>query len=461
MSIEDLTHILRNMTLGNGSATSPAGPSQPSMFAAKEIAATLKTFSGKSEHLESFINNIDRFFNRYGRTQDNSLSEFVYLAICSKIIGEAGDFLACRPDLDTWPQIRDALRLKYGDRVDRNVLQQQFLFLTKNKNESVIDFLERLKTIKMRLNLKINSDSNLSNEIKQLMIQQNEVSAVTVLLSNVHSELRTLLMISNTKTIDDATTLVLNHSLMEQQINYRPSHSNPRPSQPMNRPVRQQYYPPGNSYSQHFPQTYYANEHRTISHNVPQTFTPSNNFKPPQQSSFYNRPSNSFPSQPINLQPRQLPPKRYFTNEQVFGKPKNVFAPKNSHKPPNRAEPMSITMNTRLSQNRQNTYEPEPMSTTTNFNRNSRPNAFLPSGPRNFISEELFNLEHPSDESISPVNPNSEGPSIPEQHPHSDSYYPHMESNYSPKQSYTASYVESCPPNDQFFQEKDYLEEVP
>ncbi|KAL3273140.1 hypothetical protein HHI36_014594 [Cryptolaemus montrouzieri] len=43
--------------------------------AAEEIANTLRPFSGRSEHLEYFINAIDKFFDRYGRTADNSLTE--------------------------------------------------------------------------------------------------------------------------------------------------------------------------------------------------------------------------------------------------------------------------------------------------------------------------------------------------------------------------------------------------
>lgn len=112
ISIDNLANNLNKMSLSGNSAT------VPSIQAAKEIANTLRPFSGRSKHLESFINSIDKFHNRYGITTDNSLNEFVFASICAKIVDEAADFLLCRPDLDTWPQIKQALKNKFGDKVD-------------------------------------------------------------------------------------------------------------------------------------------------------------------------------------------------------------------------------------------------------------------------------------------------------------------------------------------------------
>nr|CAI5868931.1 unnamed protein product [Callosobruchus analis] len=98
-------------------------------------------------------------------------------------------------------------------------------------------------------------------------------------------------------------------------------------------------------------------------------------FSQPQQPYFTKNiaPKQQFPSQPINL-PTPLPVKHNFpTNRQVFGPPQpqnNVFHPKNSHKP---------------------TQKPEPMDTATR--QTVRSNRFKPSGPRNFVAEELYNTE--------------------------------------------------------------------
>lgn len=95
----------------------------------------------------------------------------------------------------------------------------------------------------MRLNLKINSDREIDPATKLVLINQNEITAVTVLISNANSELRTLLLLKNPKTIEDATSLVINYSLLEQQVNIR--YQNPKPLQ---RPTYQTNKPHQNNF---------------------------------------------------------------------------------------------------------------------------------------------------------------------------------------------------------------------
>lgn len=92
---------------------------------------------------------------------------------------------------------------------------------------------------------------------------------------------------------------------------------------------------------------------------VPSSFQP--NYKP------------HFPSQPISI--RAQPVKNNFpTNRQVFGSQKNVFHPKNAPRPTNLPEPMSTS------------------SRLPSRQISQRYNYFNPSGPRNFVSEELTNI---------------------------------------------------------------------
>ncbi|KAK9881378.1 hypothetical protein WA026_016269 [Henosepilachna vigintioctopunctata] len=315
----------------------------------------------RSEHLESFLNSADRFYERYGRTQDNSLSEFVYASICSKIIDDAGNFILCRPDLQTWPEVKQTLKEKFGDKIDRHVLQQQFIFITRNKTENISNFIERLELTKMRLNLKINSDPHIDPQTKLSLIQQNEVTAITVLISNSNDELRTLLMLKNPKDIDEATSLVLNHSLMEQQINFRyqPWDRNANKFQP--RPINHQRQNNFNSYRN---QSFNNRTREWMSHfqnsNIPTYF------------------NNQDQQSPIDFEHRSVQ-HNYPTNEQVFGKQRNVFAPNNSYKPSFKATPMSTT--SRM-----------PSARSNNVQNNHRKSYFAKTGPANFISEEYSGI---------------------------------------------------------------------
>lgn len=62
----------------------------------------------------------------------------------------------------------------------------------------------------------INADNSITQATKIALITQAELTAIiTVLVHNISSELRTILMIHNPKTLEDASILVFNHSLIE------------------------------------------------------------------------------------------------------------------------------------------------------------------------------------------------------------------------------------------------------
>ncbi|GJQ71448.1 hypothetical protein Trydic_g11173 [Trypoxylus dichotomus] len=124
----------------------------------------------------------------------------------------------CRPDLNTWPDVKTALRDNYGDRTDRQTLMREFLQLSRNKNENILEFLERLKLFKSRVEVKIHTDIRLSAEQKTLLINQNELNALDVLAANSDNNLRLLLDIKPANNLASATDIVIRHYHNEQRI---------------------------------------------------------------------------------------------------------------------------------------------------------------------------------------------------------------------------------------------------
>ncbi|KAL1489539.1 hypothetical protein ABEB36_013493 [Hypothenemus hampei] len=280
------------MSLSNSASNQPI----PNIFNVKAIAEYLPFFDGDKDQLECFIDRCEKFYNNYGRTTDRN-------------------FLMCRLDLTSWPLIKEALREHYGDRIDRQTLTREFLQLNRHRNESIVDFLERLKLMKSQVEVKIQTDESLNDGQKVILMNQNELNTLDVLSANTDDNLRLLLDLKQPNTLTAASDIVIRHFHNEMRINSLSRRQN-------------------------------NNIHTT---NKPQ-----------------------FPSQPMNIQPRQIPQK-FLTNRQVFGKPNNasnVFSPKNSHKPNHPLEPTS--------------------SRNTRFSRN---NVFRPSGPPNFIAKELYNAE--------------------------------------------------------------------
>lgn len=186
---------LRKMALNN----------TPTIQAAKAIADCFPIFDGNCMELEAFIFECDSFFNIFGTTTDNNLNHFAYSTIRTKLKGAVINFIMCRPDINTWPMIKQSLRENFGDRTDRQTLTREFLQLTKNRNETIIDFLNKVKRIKSRLEIKITSDKHLTNARKTLLIEQNETNAIDVLLANVDDNLRVKLDLTNPKSVNEAS----------------------------------------------------------------------------------------------------------------------------------------------------------------------------------------------------------------------------------------------------------------
>lgn len=208
--VDYLTKYLGKMSLNNNT---------PSINAAKAIADFLPTFDGNSEQLESFLSRCDKFYDSYGKTTDNGLNDFVFNVICSKLRNDVSNFLMCRPDINTWPQIKISLRQHFGDKIDRQTLIREFLQLLKNKNETILDFLEKLKQMKSRIEVKIQTDETLTNDQKVLLINQNELNALDILTANSDDNLRLLLDIKQPVDLSDAYDLVIKHFHNQSRIN--------------------------------------------------------------------------------------------------------------------------------------------------------------------------------------------------------------------------------------------------
>ncbi|KAL1489560.1 hypothetical protein ABEB36_013513 [Hypothenemus hampei] len=311
----------------------------------------LPTFSGKQEHLESFILSIDEFYSLYFNNSDEQ-RRLVTAAIKSKLVEDARNFYLSRPDLISWPEIKLGLRQKFGDPTTYFVLMQQLQYLKIERNEGIMPFVDRLKTFVQRIIAKIQCEV-VDPTSKATLLIQVENTSVLILTANSPQTLKTMLMIQRPTTLDDAVQCVVNYDMIESQVNF---------------------------INNNFPSTRNPTE-RSNNFKSNQNRTPPNIFRnqvhpvalPPQ-----NRPQ-TFPSQPIPIQSRPI--NRYYpTNAQVFGQSKPLLPGKRQDSP----TPMSTSTAGpfRLQQQRQ------PSVRYQNY--------FVPTGPRNFVSQELTNVEiHP------------------------------------------------------------------
>ncbi|KAG5864538.1 hypothetical protein JTB14_007593 [Gonioctena quinquepunctata] len=276
-----------------------------------------------------------------------------------------------RAELKNWPDLKNALKQCFSDRRDLDCLVLELTRSRPHKGEDLISFGTRLQLIRSSVAQRISNDTNLQADEKVYQISHYDKVALSTFIAGCTGVSRNNLHLKKPTSLEDAMAYINDFETL-----YGFSHENHKSKLNATATYRQTYTP--NMYSY-------------------------NNFQQPKTNQFYRQFSSTNPNfsarpnQPINIQPRQLPPQQYLTNKEVFGPPQNVFRPKQT--PSNqlpKPEPMStISRNpTRMSQ-RPFSQQPGPSF------RNHNPNYFQnsqrlvqPNLRPNFISEELFSNEY-------------------------------------------------------------------
>lgn len=270
---------------------------QSKMDLLKLHAECLPKFNGKSELLEGFIMEIDKFFNKYHETAGTSeiQKEMVLLLIKTKIIDEAQIYIQSNPQFDTWPEIKQALKDRFGEQTTIEMLQNQLNYMKINKNESYLEFIERLSQLKYKIQRKNAMNNNAA--IVQLLNDQIDKQALTTLLINVKPELSTIIRCKNIKNINDAIPVIQEDIELKnqqnpfrkfpinvQRPNWQQNTKSTFPSQPI--PIKQRPYVPQQKFPTH--QQVFGNREENV-------------FKPNQQSFRYQQPMSGISVHPRNI----------------------------------------------------------------------------------------------------------------------------------------------------------------
>lgn len=334
----------------------------------KYFGELLPRFNGNPNELQTFLIESDHFINQFGTTSNELINRYCFATIKSKLVDQAKTIVYSGPSCDTWTELKHLLNSKFGFKINFDVLQSEYQYMKRRSKESVSEFIDRVKEIKLQYDyqiqllglspLEINVYRNLSDKIGN-----------TVLYNNVDENSRNLLDLQP-KPFDDTCKMLENREIKRQQLYLHPTIPTPK--------------------------TTFSNSNVNPLHTIRKKYTDTD-----VQVPFYSRQFSSdnrqftsnrdFPSQPIQLKFNKNPETTFATNSQVFGRPTDVFKPN-----PN---------------NRSNYPKPEPMSIRTRNYPTKRPastqirreppnnrQVFRRSGPNDFISEELTNTEQTEQE---------------------------------------------------------------
>lgn len=315
-----------------------------------EYLKCLPEFDGNPNDLHNYITISESIINKfYDTANPNSFeNSYILFSITSKLQGNAKAVVNISGST-SWTELKDVLLRNFSDQRDEACLNRDMTMLRQMSNETAQKFYDRVIHL---LNL-ICSYVNLhetSEEAKTLKCNLYQELALKMYLAGIREPLGTTIRCMKPTKLSEA----LQYVIQEENVRYFQSTSSKFSMQPPRKPFES-------------PKPVFQNQHQVRPTFPTQNFvTPNNNF----------RQQNYFPSQPISIRQRtNLPPPKYFTNSQVFGKPQNsnVFKPNANRQLP-KPTPMSIsTRNTG-----------KPLNYFPNANPNAKPN---------FVSEELYNTE--------------------------------------------------------------------
>lgn len=317
---------------------------------------TIPNFNGDSHTLEVFLEHCEFLINTYARVDAprDPINGFLIRAVIGKLTGNALMLVGSRPEIREWNSLKDLLRLSFGDNRNLDCLVQELIIMKPYKNESYVSFGQRIQKGRSAIASKLIS-MRLDAAERAFQIKNYDELSLKTFIRGLSGRIQDMVRLRNPDSLELAISYVIeeeNFALNQKQfLNYNTKSENP------------------NLFKNNIPKQSIS----SIPNVSQQSYYAQNSF--PQRS--------QFPSQPINLQHRQNAPQRkFYTNAQVFG-PRdsnasrvNVFKPTGQQQY-NKPEPMSIS------------------TRNTNFanKQNNRNDYFKTNGPRNFVSQELNNIE--------------------------------------------------------------------
>lgn len=319
---------------------------------------TIPEYDGNPATLAIFIQSAEYLINNFSDRNNlqNPQNEFLLRSVIGKLSGRALNLIGSRGNLTNWNSIKTLLLQFFSDSRDENCLVGDLLHIRQGKNENPISFGNRCQDLLSLLLTKVQLIEPDVNR-RQLKIEIYEKQALDAFLRGLQNNLP--IRLRNPRNLEEAIGYVreeenfsyAQNSLSVKQQNNFKQYNNFKPNIP-----KTNYVPNTQFSNQYLPRTFGNGQFNRFNQNFTNynnTPNKNNSNSPPtyNNSSFY-RTQNRLPNNP---------PIRF--NQ------RNNFQNQNKNYP----QPMDIS------------------SGNTVPSRFTRP--FRPTGPSNFVSEELYQQE--------------------------------------------------------------------
>jgi hypothetical protein len=170
---------------------------------------TVPQYDGNLTTLEIFISSCDHLFNTFGT--DPTIASYLLRVVIGKLTGRAQALVATKTELNSWPLIKRTLRSCFGDQRNIDCLEQDLIFLRPFKNESPLNFGQRIQTVRSQLSAKVNSLSvlEMSDATKTIYLKQYDNMALKTFIRGLTGTLQSIIRLRDPKSLETAMNLVV------------------------------------------------------------------------------------------------------------------------------------------------------------------------------------------------------------------------------------------------------------
>lgn len=319
---------------------------------------------------------ISSFYDR--QNPNNFLNIYILNSLVSKLSGNAKSVVNIQ-NCTNWEDLKKTLYRNFADQRDEACLNRDLVLMRQNHNESVNNFYDRVLSI-LNLLCSYVDIHETSQESKTLKRNLYSTLALKTFISGIKEPLGTTIRCMRPKTLEEAMQFLTD----EENIQYFQNITNK------------------NNFKFTSPQNQNQNNFG-FQNRSQNNFTPMRNplpnqniFQPRHFSPYPNNNNNlqnrNFPSQPINIQPRYIQPRRLPTNSEVFGRQQrpqtNVFKPNQIKSMPPPTPMSTTTRQTNQNYNQPfkqyNAFQPPTNSPNPQPNRSTMYNTNVDIQPENF-----------------------------------------------------------------------------
>lgn len=206
-----------------------------------EMVKIIPLFDGDCRQLPLFIKKCEYILQSF--QGGNPQNEYLFHVITSRLAGEAANVVGERDHINTWSELKQLLRLQFGDPRTEECLVLELESIKINRGESYLDFCHRIQHVRSILFAKL--DETIPDKTLRLAKQHIYTNtSLNVFLYNLPSYLVRLVRLRSVSTLEEALQTVLeeqNFQNVYNQKNHVFKNNNSPPRQNFRTENRPQY----------------------------------------------------------------------------------------------------------------------------------------------------------------------------------------------------------------------------